>query len=89
MTNEERISEVHKRVNAIDKSVSKIYGGVAVGAFVILLIGGILTHHVNFRFSNIEKTLEKIEAKVTANSCLKENKITQALPYRGKRYLND
>ena len=65
MTNEERMNEVHRRINSIDKSVARIYGGVAVGAFVLLAVAAMISHHVNYRFNNIEKSLEKIEKKVT------------------------
>ena len=80
MTNEERISKVHERVNAIDKSLARIYGGVAVGAFVLLAVAGMVIYHVNYRFSNIERSLEKIEQKVTSWQPQPEIKITSVSP---------
>jgi hypothetical protein len=77
MTNEERLGKVHDRINAIDKSVARIYGGIAVSAFVLLAVAGMIVYHINFRFSNIEKTLDKIEKKVSNHQCPpKEIKIT-------------
>ena len=80
MTNEERMKEVHKRINTISESFSMIKGGAIVAGVVIAIATTVVTHHVNFRFSNIEKSLEKIEKKVTENGKPECLKITSVLP---------
>ena len=77
MTNEERVAQVHERVNEISNKLYMIIGGAVVAG----AIGFIAWYHINFRFSNIEKSLEQIEKKVTTNQCRQpEIKITSVSP---------
>ena len=61
---EQRAIEIHTRINEVSAKVNKIIGGIIVAATVLGLIGTGIMYHVNFRFGNIEKSLEKIERKI-------------------------
>jgi hypothetical protein len=61
---EERNTKIHERLDAVSDKTSKIIGGIIVISFgLALFITGVF-YHINYRFSSVEKTLEKIENKI-------------------------
>lgn len=61
---EERTTKIHNRIDAVSTMVSRIIGGIIVVSFGLALFIYGVSYHINYRFSNIDKILEKIEQKM-------------------------
>lgn len=61
---EDRISKVHTRIGTIDRAVAKIMGGVIVVSALISLFVGFVSYHVDYRFTNLEDSLEEINNNI-------------------------
>lgn len=59
-----KLEKVYKRINAIDRNLAKIFGGVAVVVFVSTFVVGLVSFHINQRFSGVEKTLDKMDTRL-------------------------
>lgn len=59
-----KISGVYEKMNAIDRKVATIMGGVAVLVFLSTFMVGMVSFHINTRFSGMEKTLEKVDTRL-------------------------
>lgn len=57
-------TKVHERIDDLSDKVNKIIGGIIVISVMSAMIIGTVTYHINYRFSSVEKTLDKIEKKI-------------------------
>ena len=59
-----KIENVSRRVNTIDKSLAKVYGGIAVLAFVSTLFFSLVSFHINEKFSGIEGQIKTVDDRL-------------------------
>lgn len=61
---DKKLEKVYKRMNAIENNVAKMFGGIAVVAFLSSFIVGFVSFHINQRFSGVEKAIEKMDNRI-------------------------
>ena len=58
------LKDIYERVNKTDAKVSMIMGGVGVLVFLSTFMVGIVSFHINNRFTGLEKAFEKQDQRL-------------------------
>lgn len=61
---DDRIDKVYGKLEGLSGSVNKMLGGIAVASFILVVCVGGVFYHFNYRFSDIEQSLDHISEKV-------------------------
>ena len=59
-----KLEKVYHRINALDRNLSKIFGGVAVVVFLSAFFVGAVSFFIDFRFSSLEKSFDKMDNRL-------------------------
>lgn len=59
-----KLEKVYARINTIDRNLAKVIGGIVVVAFVSTFFVGLVSFHINQRFSGVEKSIDKMDNRL-------------------------
>jgi len=61
---DKKLEKMYDRINNLDRSLAKIFGGVAVVVFLATFCIGGAAFFIDFRFASVEKAIEKMDNRV-------------------------
>lgn len=61
---DKKLEKVYERINHLDRNLARIFGGVAVVVFLSAFFVTGVSFFIDFRFSSVEKSIEKMDNRI-------------------------